>query len=780
MRRAITKPSRRRPSTPFRAAIVAALCCNVWASGVIAQSTLTAPTTSPAVSILNGEIDPSRLMADQVAAAARQMIESTGEQEPRDLAARRLLQIGTNDARTALVNALRDLNNPGGRLAAARAVTNDNPPGPEFVDPLFVLLDTEASPPLMEAAAVALGNYKASPDVTVRLVGLTDPQRSAAVRLAAIRGLSTQIEKRAASRLVDLAQEAATPAIATAAMNALQAFTVYAYDNPADWAAWWRTQTDVTDDRFRIETLVARMNRAQQMQKLGDETYQALSLTVAAALNAAPREQRGDVFARYLKSPREVERLIAIRRAYDYASDPFPTLPTMAREMLADVSPEVRYEAARIVQALVDNGAFAALAQQASVEPDARVRAKIADALGTLGNVDALPLLRTMLDDASNLVVQSAAGALERLGPAIVQSKPAEAEDLSIRLQRLLAGRAARGNASNAVVAAGGGSLRDSVVAALVPLKQRSLRFAFRDMLAADAGESAAVRESAARGLGEIGESETVSPLVEALGDSSAKVRVAAVRAIGQVSRDDFSNAERLYQLLNPASESDPQVRLAAWEVIRSQLPTAPLVQLAAWPDKPLLQRDDEKRVQIYGVLARRYGDENKPGLQIDALQHVGESQMNLGETAERADDRDNADRHFGDAAQTLNGAITLAKRTGEAMYEQSLTEMRMRALLRARDYLGAATFIQSLPREYQEVVGPLWKLEGDRLTGRKTADDDASALALIAAANGLSPGVLSNQHRELLNSLQAGIQRRQNEKNQFAVPDWMRAVCMR
>ena len=731
----------------------------------------TAPAARlPAVKLPAGELDPYRLTADQVVAMARTMAEPGVEQDVRDLAARRLLMIGTNDARTALADALRDPANAPARLAAARAVADDVPPGPEFIDPLFVLIDSEASPQLMDAAAFALGRYKASPEVTIRLVALTDARRTVGVRVAAINGLAGQVDKRAAARLVQLAQEAGSPPVVTASIGALRTFTTLDYDTPAEWDGWWRTQSDLPDDRFRLETLTARLSAADRRARAGEETFQELSAAILATINQASRDQRGVVFQRYLTSPREAVRLIAIRRAYAYIADPPANLRPLMRELLADASGDVRFEAARIVQALNDADAFAALAYQSAVEPDARVRAKIADALGTIGNLDAVPLLRSMLDDGSTSVVQSAAGALAQLGPRLAQDRPREAGELAVRLQRLLTDRAA-----------GQGVLRESVVAALVPLMQPSLMRAFTMMLSPQRQptESPRIRALAARGLGLIGDPELASPLVGALADGAGDVRVEVVRAIGAVSRD-FNNAPRLLELLDPKAEPDERVRGAAWEVIRSQLPIAPLQQLTAWPDRPLLQRDEAKRLEIFNALAQRYASGSQPDDQGFFLQQVGDSHMNLGDGAEQANDRDDADRHFAAAAQAYAQSLELAQQTGPAMRQQALMLARTRALLRSRDYAQAIDLARAVEPVYQELIGAEWKLEAERLNQRRTSDADAAALDLIAAAGRLGKA-LPSQHQATLNEIRASIERRQGEKNQLDGGfDAMQMICLR
>ena len=739
---------------PIVAAIVWGM--NVAPPSVIAQVSTTQP--------IRTDFDPSRLVADQVSALARQMTDAAVDQDARDSAARRLLEIGSAEARNAVQFALRDPGNNAGRLAAARAVGDDSPADTDFVDPLFVLMDADTPKPLLDAAAVALGNYKALPDVATRLVALTAPTRAEPVRLAAVRALSTQIEKRAAQRLVELAQDASAPAVAAAALSGLQTFASLAYDAPGDWSIWWKSQADLTDDRFRLDVLTARATRFEQQARRGEETYQELRRSVLATLAGTPREQRGDVLAKYLTSPREVVRLIAVRQAYEYAAtaDLSPTTRPVVRAMLADVSADVRYEAARIIDVVDDSEAFPVIAQQISIEPEARVRAMMAEALGKIGNVAALPLLEPLLDDQSTLVVQSAAGALANLGDALATADPREAAKLSSTLQRVLEDR---GNVL-------GGKVRESILSAVVPLRQARLTKMFANMLTRDPPEPPEIRALAAKGLGAIGDPDTDSPLVEALSDLSADVRVEAVRALGKVSKT-FVNAPRLLRMLDPKAEPELKVRNEAWGVIRDRLAVAPLDQLVAWPDLDLLRRDDAKRLEIFTALAKGFAATGKTAEQTDSLQSVGDTQLKL---AESADDAVAAKKYFADATTSYQSALALARQTGQAMRVVSLTTATVHSMLRGKDYVAAAAFVRTLTPPERENVGSVFKREAEDLA-RDNKVDDATNLIREATAMG---SALPQANRDQLNEILKALQHKVGEKNQYAEPDLLRSVCMR
>jgi HEAT repeat protein len=738
--------------------ITAGSAVSVWCGTAWAQT-----ATSP----VSQEIEPTRVLAEQVAVAMRQLTDGALDQDARDAAARRLLSIGTSEARNAVLYALKDPGNPAGRLAAARAVADDRPPDSAYIDALFVLLDADTPRPLLDAAAIALGNYKSEPDVALRLIELTRPGRPDAVRIAAVRGLSTQIEKRAAQRLVELAQEPGA-GMANAASEALQVFASLPLSAPADWANWWQTQVDHSDERFRLDMLTARATRFEQEARQGDDTFQELRRKVLSEIAAASKEERGEVMARYLLSPRASLRLIAVRQAYDYAitGDLPANCAPILLGMLSDVSEDVRFEAARAIQPLNDPAAFDAIAQQLAVESDARVRAELARSIGPIGNVAAVPLLKWLLDDSSVSVVQSSADALAGLGDAVYAVNPANARDLADKLQSVLQTRGTR---------SANPRLREKLVRALIPLRQPSLLPTYTAILTAQPAESEVVRGLATRGIGLLGEPATVDLLVDVLrGDDPPAVRIEAIQAIGKVARD-FSLADTIYRSMDPAREPDETVRGAAWVVLRSMFEVAPRQQLASWPEQSLIKTDVNKRLAVFEALARKSGTDGAADDQTAYLQQVGDCLMELG----------SADaKRYAEATGVYQQALAITRQTNspaKSMRIETLVELTLRSMLRSRDYAGATRFSGELMRDntngYQGLVGKEFKLEAERLVNESNQLDDANRL--IREALSMTP-TLPDQYRVHLQDVQKTVEARMREKNDFGIPDFMHGLAMR
>ncbi len=88
----------------------------------------------------------------------------------------------------------------------------------------------------------------------------------------------------------------------------------------------------------------------------------------------------------------------------------------------------------------------------------------------------------------------------------------------------------------------------------------------------------ASVRGAAAKALGEIRPSEAVEPLMSAMGDEDAKVRIAVVRALASIG--DESTIPQLVDLLRTETNSDVQAELAMALDQLGPAAVAPLIEV--------------------------------------------------------------------------------------------------------------------------------------------------------------------------------------------------------
>jgi HEAT repeat protein len=718
------------------------------------------------------ELDPARIVSGQVAALARQLVDPAIDQEIRDGAARRLISIGSAEARSAISFALKDPGNVGGRLAAARAVAEDLPPDPQFIDALFVLLDPGQRREILDAAVVALGNYKSSADVNARLIILTGAGSPDVVRIAAIRALSHHFEKNGAKRLVELTEDA-NPQVAFTAVEALQTLSSIQFNSAGDWSNWWRTHADQPADQFRSEMSAARVSALEQSMRQRDDAILELRRSIEAAIAGAGNGELSDVLNRYLTSPRESVRIVAVGQAYQLATtgDLPANSRAVVRTMLSDPNREIRLQSARIISRVNDVAAFDPIVQQIAIESDPAIRAELAGALGVIGNVDAVPLLKAQLEDNSASTVQAAANALAKLGPVLVEKDPRSARELSERLRALL------DELPNMPV---NSRQREALIAALVPLKQKSMTSMFAQMLTADPREPERIRRLAAAGLGAIGDPNSTEFLVDVMNDTIAStpaVRLEALNAVGRVA-DSFSlYAPALYTRMDPKFESDADIRTAAWDVITRLFSTASRDQLAGWPDKALIKGDARKELQIFQSLAAKAEAAKDQDEFIQRLEQIGDSYMALGEASVQPE----RDENFTQATANFQKALDLTRASsGPSGQTERLIESTLKSMLRGRRYNQAAGFASGILSEptnqqYQVVVGPAFRLEAERLFRQGGQGDDA--LALIREALQISPS-LASTYVEQLRQLQQDIETGRQQKNQLAVPDVIHALA--
>jgi len=193
-----------------------------------------------------------------------------------------------------------------------------------------------------------------------------------------------------------------------------------------------------------------------------------------------------------------------------------------------------RIAACRTFYALRDIGAVVPALLDALRDPDRRVRAEAAPALGKAGDVRAVPFLTAALDDPSPNVRWAAAAALGRIGgPTATQGLllAIRHRDSGVRLNAV-AGLPRDASVLPALRAAvlkdRSSDVRWMAAAALgsQPLGRPALRAALGD-------RSAPVRAEAARQ--QKGDPQAVPALVDACRDRSALVRAAAVETLAHV-----------------------------------------------------------------------------------------------------------------------------------------------------------------------------------------------------------------------------------------------------
>src|SRR5437773_10874224 len=324
--------------------------------------------------------------------------------QQRDEAARRLVARHTPEAIAALRAALSDLRSQEGQLAAARALAGDSDPDPTLIDPLFALLPTANRPlnrtetELANAAAGALAMYKSRPEVVARLSELARSKAPESVRSAAIDALGHMVDKQAAETLVRLlGNEDESDRIRAAAADALMNLTGLTENaaDPAAWAKWWQANNAKSAIDFRIDVLLSRAQRLDLLQQRHHQLADETSRELTAQYQAAAQAVRDEMLLRLLASPAAELRVLGVDRLLSDKAEGRPiTDAAMARlrQMVSDNDWEVRLNAAVALAQLNDKDAFEPLLAQLKQERDPRVRAKLARALGPIGEIRAVPV----------------------------------------------------------------------------------------------------------------------------------------------------------------------------------------------------------------------------------------------------------------------------------------------------------------------------------------------------------------------------------------------------
>jgi HEAT repeat protein len=190
------------------------------------------------------------------------------------------------------------------------------------------------------------------------------------------------------------------------------------------------------------------------------------------------------------------------------------------------------------------------------------VRESAVEALGRIGDAEAVPGLLEALHDADADVRWAAAAALERIGDAAAVPGLLEALHDADADVRWAAAAALERIGDAAAVPGLLAALRDANAgvrrAAAEMLGQIGDAAAVPGLLHALRDAEARVREAAAKALGQIGDATAVPGLLAALGDADADVRRAAAAALGEIG------APAVPGLLAALGDADADVRRAA------------------------------------------------------------------------------------------------------------------------------------------------------------------------------------------------------------------------
>lgn len=690
-----------------------------------ARSAQAATATQPAAAT---PTDPATVLLSKSAAQA-----------DRDEAALQLFSFQTPEARSMLLNALRN----GGHdvlLAVARALADDPHPDPQFVEPLAALLGGERN--LNEAAARALARLGNFPAARQHLLEFArDGHESVGSRVAVVHALGSIVDRQVAAELVNLLNDPhEADAIQSAAAAALLDMTGLGDlgSQPDGWKKWFDANSAKPDDAWRLMVYETRDARLQVIAERHSRILTQLDAILTDQFQNAP--DKNAAVMHDMNSPEPEIRAIGARLIRDAFLGGI-AVPTDVQEqrltaLVSDSDPQVRLEAARTLKAINYSAAFDAMLAQLSRERNADVKIALIGALAQIGDLRAVPALRKLLHDPSLAVAAAAAEGLRGLATALYKSDINAAHDLAMELWSVYQQRANE---------PGSPEFQAACVEALAPLREPSLVLPLTHLLDPDQTEH--MRAAALHALGELADPNTDDAIRNWLPqEPDATVRVDAIDALGKTGSFG-ADADALYSFFGPQStERDPTVRDRAWTVFQGLLPGAPKQVLNQWVQR--LAREPEHRLAVLLELDRKLAADNDQENLAPAEENTGDTYMKLGQP-------DQAAIFFRKALEYYQ-----QQHVANVVTEGLVTEL-MNALLKAKKYPDAARFAEqiiSANRADQQTMGQMIVQEAD--TMRAAADqnpngtDRADALRLIGEALKMQPP-LDGSYQDDLRNLQ-------------------------
>ncbi|MGQ9630430.1 MAG: HEAT repeat domain-containing protein [bacterium] len=315
----------------------------------------------------------------------------------------------------------------------------------------------------------------------------------------------------------------------------------------AFWAsAFRRTRRNVPVEFKRLLLDEDTIIRLRTVQLVG-QWYERLPQGIEKALYRTLKDSVADV-------RREVCRLLKARGH----SRALPHLIELVKE---DLYPEVRHEAALAAMAL-DLGETIDHLSRASHDERWWVRSRVVESLGVLNMEDRNvvskiePLLFEALDDVSPRVRKEAASVLERAGTLerrIQEMRVANSprrEEIERELSKIC-----RAGSFEGLIPYIGAKGDDAVTPALIRIIGRSgngrcLPHIIRKLR----DESRKVRIAAVKALGDLRDHGAITSLIEALKDGDGEVRLSAVESLGKLGNERA--IEPLIALLRDGDES--------------------------------------------------------------------------------------------------------------------------------------------------------------------------------------------------------------------------------
>jgi HEAT repeat protein len=475
-----------------------------------------------------------------------------------------LLMARMPDSRDVLLAALQNGDNVDVPLAVLKALSATSSPDAAFLDAMFRLAATETlDAKIAKVLPRAMSLYRGKTFVETVAERIEKSKRPAE-KVILIAALGQTGEKEAVAPLIDLLKdrEATVRRTASDALARITLIDTFGESHP-EWSRWWRENgrkpreawlaLQLAALKAQSKAMAARLDQQETMTGL--LTRRLVEVHRASWQTLAPEARKAEVL-KLLDDAVPQLRLLAAREARSLlTAAPDKVLVDKLLLRLADTTPAVGARAAAALAVSKDERVAPILLKRFDETQDLVALAAVVDALGELREAKAVPHLQKLLDSPTDQLVIRAAGALARIGQRNAPMANAVAPAIPKLCRLLKVGDGARSDA-----------VREAVARAMVPMGRKDTADTLVEALDDTSGK---VRFSAAKALGSISDvgATTIDALLKRMRDNDRGVRSAVAITLGKLGDGKVSQAVA-EQLLATDGEKDPEVRTNLWQAL--------------------------------------------------------------------------------------------------------------------------------------------------------------------------------------------------------------------
>lgn len=555
------------------------------------------------------------------------LITGNNTPEARELGARNLLRIGTDEAARRLSDVLKAPNDALAKQAVCRAMLSVDRPHRSLLEPLLSLLGRNP-PELAQMIPATLRRFE-SPTVIPRLRAMASDtvlpleQRNAVI--AALGFLGDDLN--AVSALVEILQDS-TDALRASALEALSDVAGTRFLDAVAARGWWEAHDEMDPIEWLRDVNQRRKDEIQRMRADRETLVSRLVAAYREAYLLTPEAEQSKKLLAYLRDDSGAVRGLALDLINGLITDRKAINQEVRSQLLklvTDPNPVIRRRAAGIVGDLRPAGSGERLTNALAVELDPTVRAAQVAALGRLDDAAVIPALLPRLDDPSRLVVGEAASSIGLLARRGGSANGETQNVISAMIERY------------AKLSSGEDDVRERFIEAMGRIGADEFRPIFIDEMAPSRGVR--VRSAAITAFSSyVGSAEHIRKSATA---QEPEVRLAVVQALGRCCRGR-EDLDALGFCLDSAQEPNQSVREKAWEsymAVVKRLPARDQVEMAERFNRPNDAASQRRRADLLFSL-KNSNDRTEPlapAQRLSLVENLASAQSALHDYASEA-----------------------------------------------------------------------------------------------------------------------------------------------